>query len=1506
MSLKGGSANKAGNNYENEWSINLLCNLLLNYPDDTSIYFEKPDEINDGFEFSIYKSTGNEYYQVKKYQKNWTCGSLCKDKIIENFYKKIKQGKNTKCIFLSFSNSSIQELIDRAKRAYDFKTFYSSFLNKELKDDIETLQKEICSIENPAFDYEQINNSENIEIKQNIEISLYNFLNSIEYRVIDVETIKQYNFLLISSLFEFPAAESISDGLFRFSQENYNKKYSKSELIDYLTSEKKYMFKNYAFNDSIRHKIDELVEDFTNANDYFYKNCKIERQEIEQIVKALDCTNGNKFIFVTGNAGSGKSIILKEVAKHCKSNKISILPIDIRNYDNINNIEELGENIFSKKESPVTILQNLSQEKDSIIIIDQLDSLSTVSGRNINKWQIVEKLLYSSMAYTNLKIIIACRSFDLEKDSRLNNFKRINHEQIVEIDTSKLPEKQVKEILLNLDFDEKNINSKTIELFSIPIHLKLLAEIKSDEQSIKLNYQNKMELLEVFWNSKKEFIGATSWNKVIETMVNYLNSRKTLVAPVFIFDEYQADFEKMISAHIFCVVAKDKVSFFHESFFDYCFARIMMRSSETSLENFIIKSDQSLFIRSNVRQTLEFLRINDFKIYLKQLENILNNKDIRIHIKLLILDLLSNFEFLQDEEIEIITNLNSELKEIIYKKYEYYYLIFLSKYKNKELTVDLKSKNDINIEFCHKLICASMPKEEHLILGILEQLSDDEIEKLISYDKDVYRGLTKSKLFFENSRLYTILINAFNKNILDITNYLNMLIYNRNELELDQGTFFDLFIIFIEKEFESRKKEIFIFNISNIGEYIKLIEKNTQLFLDKTFDNFVNIIEKSKAEFQNSKLIYDKLFRWRIANNLDDLLFIYKKAIDKLALQNPSEFLLFFKKYSNLSFETIQFLLLSGLSKLDVQYSDMVLDYIINKPELFDIGYTSDSHYMLKLLINKFSSSCNDKIFTCLLDIILNYKNIWEYEHFKKIKIEGKYKNQSSINITKGQFLASINKERIKKFPIAYKILCELERKFNEGIQFTEPKGIEGGIVTSPLPAKVTEKMTKDQWIKAIYKYNERSFDTSRALELSRSLERIIELNPENFIDFVYLLDKDKTHIYYYDALLSAISKLKNFKEEKEKIAKYCFDIDKKNCSYGLIEIIESIIRDYNELSSDTIEIIIWLATKHPSPQKQLNDDFDFDAINCTRGRAIRLIGDILQKNIKHLDVFESTIELAMNDMMPVKVSCVFVLYGIYNNNKEKALNILEKLISTNNECLKSDYIQEFICKTLFQNNYDFYKDLLSNISTKDNNIKEFISKCFCNYALFYEDAKIIADKFINSNDASYRQAFAKILSAVIFEKDFINDSFVKDNLFKLINDNNEDVARFATSFINKSKKMELILNNEEILNVILNSIYFMNSNNSFLFNLKDYNITINDYKILKYIVLKYIEKIDFNYSNSKNNVRIDISSLFELILKLYDISPEEDSVILDIIDKYLVLPTYTYKENLNLFERTL
>ena len=47
-----------------------------------------------------------------------------------------------------------------------------------------------------------------------------------------------------------------------------------------------------------------------------------------------------------------------------------------------------------------------------------------------------------------------------------------------------------------------------------------------------------------------------------------------------------------------------RVSFFHESFFDYIFARRMVSDPDFDLVSYILEQGQSLFIRSQVRQVL--------------------------------------------------------------------------------------------------------------------------------------------------------------------------------------------------------------------------------------------------------------------------------------------------------------------------------------------------------------------------------------------------------------------------------------------------------------------------------------------------------------------------------------------------------------------------------------------------------------------------------------------------------------------------------------------------------------------------------------------------------------------------------------------------------------------------------------------------------------------------------------------------------------------------------------
>ncbi|MEL6931146.1 MAG: hypothetical protein AAFO95_21375, partial [Cyanobacteria bacterium J06600_6] len=105
------------------------------------------------------------------------------------------------------------------------------------------------------------------------------------------------------------------------------------------------------------------------------------------------------------------------------------------------------------------------------------------------------------------------------------------------------------------------------------------------------------------------------------------------------------------------IVTQDKkVSFFHESFFDYLFARQFLSSDQSILELLLSVKEQYLFRRTQVRQILEVLRQDEYSRYLLELESLFCN-DVRYHIRLSVAAWLGALKNPKVEEFEIVNSM---------------------------------------------------------------------------------------------------------------------------------------------------------------------------------------------------------------------------------------------------------------------------------------------------------------------------------------------------------------------------------------------------------------------------------------------------------------------------------------------------------------------------------------------------------------------------------------------------------------------------------------------------------------------------------------------------------------------------------------------------------------------------------------------------------------------------------------------------------------------------------
>ena len=1508
MALKGGAADKAGNVYESYWAVEDICYILLDKEDSSSIYFEKPDEIKDGYEYIVNKNKKNYCIQVKNYDLEWTISNLYSSGVLSNLIKRIDEDKNAICVFLSSSNTELDEIVDRAKRSENKSLFFNSMITSEkIKNIISKLREKIISIKFADKDITSMNKHEKDDFQCKLDDYIFDFLRRIETRIKDNNTLKKDTINLINCIFKSPSSDDILSSLFRFSQERYNEKFTKLELIRYLQEDRGFIFSDYNLNSQLLTKLEDYNNNFISSTSSFYRKYKIERTEIFDIYNKINSSDNEKYFFVLGSAGCGKSIILKEIDKLFKENNYAIIPIDIRNFNNFNNCEELGQCVYNERVSPVDLLANIAQNKPALIILDQLDSLSSVSGRNINKWFVINQLLQQVRKYPNIKVLIACRDFDLNKDSRLKEFVQMNEEFVDKFFINNLSTDVITNTLIKLGVNTNRINAKSLKLFSIPLHLQMLCAVSENTDITNLNYENKIELYNAFWDSKCTIIGDEAWYSLINLLVTYLNNKKILTAPHCIFDRYKTNLNRLLSEGVFCQNGQN-ISFFHETFYDYCFARTLAANTEKSLYDFILTSDQSLFIRSNVRQSLEYLRIADTRRYLFELKRILNSENIRVHIRTLILDVLLNFENLTNDEINILITVQGTIKNAILNKYEYKEAEFLIQYNTGELLENLIDIENENFNQAAELLTMFADKYTEKIDLIINQLNDTNLTKimLIGYPNTLSRFLFSSYLY-KNTRLYNILKSLLQNNSISIKSLFGHLQYVMKDF-IQTEQVFELYGILLDKIIQENlnKQDSYnnsnFLNIHNIEDYVTVSPK---LFLESTFKYLLYGIEHSVTYIDNG-LKYDSLCSNNIYAYEDYLFKTFSIAFNSYAKQNPNAYWEYIENYKYSEYRSVLFLILKSLYFLPLDYSDQIVEYIINNPHIYNVGYCSNHNYLIMLLLNKFTQNCNENLFEKLIKTILNYRNNDEYEYFKDLKKQ-KHFGYSPIDHVQAKLLDSLDKKRLLKYQAAILKLLELQRKFKTTIFLKEPPGIEGGLVVSPIPKEKALKMTIKQWENAIYKYihpdsSGHSPCLGGAYQLSQVLEDIVSQNPLKFLNFIYELDINKTSLYYINAILRGLSNLAGYYEEKDDLIKYCLKISDKDFNHSIIKLLNSFI-DNNDvyLSDYCINLIIQFIINPQYNDEWDNNDIDMVSINCTNGQALWLLQKILSKNINLKDKFNSIFDSIHTLSLATKVAFINPLREIYNNDRSYALLLLQKLIISDRTFIQSRYVREFISQTSFIDNFEFYFELLKNIESNIPTVKKLISGMFTHYSLHFDKAKDIALKYIDSNDIDYKIGVAEVLSQYANNKEIRLTTFYQENFAKLLNDNNNEIKRTCLKFIHQyNEPEELFLN--PLFELIVNSNAFL-SYTHFIYELNESLINVQYLNKYKLIINRFIElKEEENLKNTDMN--FEIGSLFEIILKVYEL--QEDSEILDLIDRFLLLPIYTYRDKINEFERTL
>ena len=273
----------------------------------------------------------------------------------------------------------------------------------------------------------------------------------------------------------------------------------------------------------------------------------------------------------------------------------------------------------------------------------------------------LDELIAQASRYPQLRILLACRSFDLDHDASLSALVSGESPTARRIDVEQLSIEDVHAAMAAADIADLDLAESQVELLRTPLHLYLFLGGGIDRDG----FGSRRDLFGRYWDEKRrrvdESTAAEAFVGAVKRLSHVLSDRRQLQAPLLLLTGHEAALDAMASEGV-VVREESTVTFFHASFFDYAFARGFI-GRDGDLVDWLKANGQDLFRRSQTRQVLEFLRDDDSdEVYLETLTRLLGDGSVRFHLKRLALDWLGQLTDPREEEWQVLEALNERLQ----------------------------------------------------------------------------------------------------------------------------------------------------------------------------------------------------------------------------------------------------------------------------------------------------------------------------------------------------------------------------------------------------------------------------------------------------------------------------------------------------------------------------------------------------------------------------------------------------------------------------------------------------------------------------------------------------------------------------------------------------------------------------------------------------------------------------------------------------------------------------
>lgn len=1231
--LPGGAADKAGNAYEQLWTALRVADLL--HGEASRIRLEPPGDDGVGIEFEIDIAGQTWGEQTKHSASTWTVKRLREYDVLSAAKHQIERGRAYRLV-TSTAATALDVLSERARVGESLAAF-KNLLTDKLQRDFEDLLT--------CWDV-----SEDVT---------WQLLKSIVVEHQPIAPLRR-NARLAFQILYAGDPDLVIAAVGDFCDNHLHQNITAPQVAAYLRG-KGFQERLLAGDEDTRRQLHRTLErQQRRVRSTAPEFGLVTRPEVQRIIDDLVDSERPRVVVVDAPAGYGKSAVVAEVATALDELGwfVAVARMDVGTA--VPTSDHLGEQM-GLSESPSVLLAGVTEGAPGLLVVDQLDAVSLFSGRMPDSFDAVEEVLEEVGRAQNVKVLLVVRSVDLENDQRLRSLVRT--ESAASRHT--LGRLDADELRQHLAHHGVQVPSdQTIELLRTPLHLSVYGRL-SDEVR-ELPYRTLQDLYDQLTPQVRRRAlaraGQLDWHGIMSFLVATMSENETLTVPRPALDRFPVEQLAALESEDLLVGDEPDIAFFHESYFDYLFARAFVEGGG-DLHAFLASTGQFLFRRSQTRQVLEYLAATDRLRFREVAAQLLASPDIRSHLKHVVVSVLRQLtpnpaDWAAVEDIAWSDEpIGPHLLALLTDPRWFDAADRLDRWMGwlanpeqvdraaHQLVFAARQRGERAAELVRPYVGASEDWRLRLRALVTWSLSSE----LVPFAVDLIEGGHVDDArgpIAVNSDFWSIVHGLIEDDPEGAAQLTGAFLRRGLQRARADGS---------EDPFDSEHLSTHSPSETAISD---VAEKASRRFVEEVLPFVVEVAQANQQGLDDLLPAGARWgHRWRGSDySVDDVVFsATEDGLCRLATLDPEFARVAIAELRTVESEELRFLACRTLTALDDP--DDGIAWLIEDPRNLLLGWSDNPRWASRELIAAHSSRCSDELYARLETEILAHRS--------------KYERRA---VGHGQYVLLSGLDRGRMSEAGRRRLAELERRFEAPPP--EPRPVVASFVGSPIPAEATKKMSDDNWLAALRKHASEGTDWSGdvpvggATQLAQMLEQRAREEPERFARMALRFDATVPATAGAHALRGAHAgiDLALLTEVCEHVsAVYGEDVGHDVCSAieaadAVNERLVALLDRYSTSKSPERE---WARTDAGSGGGQYyGGDLFHAGLNCTRGGAALAAASVLFKGADHLASVLPIVERLATDVnMAVRACAAEAVVALLNHNSDRALELAEKLL---------------------------------------------------------------------------------------------------------------------------------------------------------------------------------------------------------------------------------------------------